>query len=240
MDSETQVYRRSPHWGRIRWRFPGCGANSWRVHRASAFPRAGRPMGSGSSWFPWGMDGTRIWEWFRPITMIIYGNLLVVLEMVDCLLYSHYHYSIRFTSNLLSPVRRFDSLEPTKVNKWLGQLVDGVILRHLQGFNEGPQGMVHPYIQVICDVISDMANCHGLQGVFIIWTEGFFLRWYFWFTRTSSCCSLPQFWKCIPNTGVLRPSTHKGGDLFAPGGTNQQYLGLEKSWVTVTATVVWQ
>ena len=108
-------------------------------------------MGSGSSWFPWGMDGTRIWEWFRPITMIIYGNLLVVLEM-----------------NLLSPVRRFGSLEPTEVNKWLGQLVDGVILRHLQGFNEGPQGMVHPYIQVICDVISDMANCHGLQGVFII------------------------------------------------------------------------
>ena len=100
--------------------------------------------------------------------MIIYGNLLVVLEMVDCLLYSHYHYSIRFTSNLLSPVRRFGSLEPTEVNKWLGQLVDGVILRHLQGFNEGPQGMVHPYIQVICDVISDMANCHGLQGVFII------------------------------------------------------------------------
>ena len=125
-------------------------------------------MGSGSSWFPWGMDGTRIWEWFRPITMIIYGNLLVVLEMVDCLLYSHYHYSIRFTSNLLSPVRRFGSLEPTEVNKWLGQLVDGVILRHLQGFNEGPQGMVHPYIRVICDVISDMANCHGLQGVFII------------------------------------------------------------------------
>ena len=89
--------------------------------------------------------------------------------------------------------------------------------------------------------------CHLRHGKLPWFTGGvyymngrFFLRWYFWFTRTSSCCSLPQFWKCIPNTGVLRPSTHKGGDLFAPGGTNQQYLGLEKSWVTVTATVVWQ
>jgi hypothetical protein len=35
---------------------------------------------------------------------------------------------------------------------------------------------------------------------------------------------------CIPWRGVLRPSTHKGGDLSAPGGTNQQYLGLEKLW----------